>query len=51
MNATATATAAPEMKSWTAQSLPAWVYSDARLTGLEIERILKPSWQIACWRW
>jgi phenylpropionate dioxygenase-like ring-hydroxylating dioxygenase large terminal subunit len=48
MNATATAPAAPEVKSWTAQSLPAWVYSDARLTALEIERILKPSWQIAC---
>jgi phenylpropionate dioxygenase-like ring-hydroxylating dioxygenase large terminal subunit len=36
------------MESWTARSLPAWVYNDARVTQLEIERILKPSWQIAC---
>ena len=48
MNATAARTAPPEMDSWTARSLPAWVYNDARLTQLEIERILKPSWQIAC---
>src|SRR5215475_6235963 len=34
--------------SWTARSLPAWAYNDPRLTQLEIERILKPSWQIAC---
>jgi phenylpropionate dioxygenase-like ring-hydroxylating dioxygenase large terminal subunit len=48
MNATAAPTATSEMKSWSAQSLPAWVYDDPRLTPLEIERILKPSWQIAC---
>ena len=32
----------------TARSLPAWVYSHPELTRLEIERILRPSWQIAC---
>ena len=48
MNATAAPTATSETKSWSAQSLPAWVYDDPRLTSLEIERILKPSWQIAC---
>lgn len=48
MNATAARTAPPEMDSWTARSLPAWVYNDSRLTQLEMERILKPSWQIAC---
>ena len=37
----------PTETSWTARSLPAWVYNDPRLTQLEIERILKPSWQIA----
>ncbi len=49
MNALAPAarTALPST-SWTARSLPAWVYDDPQLTRLEIERILKPSWQIAC---
>ncbi|MBV8146762.1 MAG: aromatic ring-hydroxylating dioxygenase subunit alpha [Gammaproteobacteria bacterium] len=47
MNAPAHRT--PEAEgSWNARSLPAWVYNDERLTRLEIERILKPSWQIAC---
>ncbi len=31
-----------------AQALPAWVYNHAELTRLEIERVLKPSWQIVC---
>ena len=31
-----------------ARGLPAWVYSHPELTRLEYERILKPSWQIAC---
>src|SRR5579872_6108590 len=31
-----------------ARSLPAWVYNHPALTRLEYERILKPSWQIAC---
>jgi phenylpropionate dioxygenase-like ring-hydroxylating dioxygenase large terminal subunit len=29
-------------------ALPAWVYNNAELNRLEIERILKPSWQIVC---
>ncbi len=32
----------------TPRSLPAWVYNHPEMTRLEIERILKPSWQIAC---
>jgi phenylpropionate dioxygenase-like ring-hydroxylating dioxygenase large terminal subunit len=47
MNSPAPCTAAPEA-SWTARSLPAWVYNHAPLTRIEIERLLKPSWQIAC---
>src|SRR6201987_3865030 len=47
MNAPAPRTALAS-SGWTARSLPAWVYDDPRLTRLEIERILKPSWQIAC---
>ena len=27
-------------------ALPAWVYSNAEMTRLEIERILRPSWQL-----
>ena len=30
------------------RSMPAWVYSHPELTRLEYERILRPSWQIAC---
>jgi phenylpropionate dioxygenase-like ring-hydroxylating dioxygenase large terminal subunit len=30
------------------RALPAWVYDNAELTRLELERILKPSWQIVC---
>src|SRR5216684_510489 len=29
-------------------ALPAWVYNNAELTRLELERILMPSWQIVC---
>jgi carnitine monooxygenase subunit len=32
----------------TPRSLPAWVYNHPEMTRLEFERILKPSWQIAC---
>jgi phenylpropionate dioxygenase-like ring-hydroxylating dioxygenase large terminal subunit len=32
----------------TPRSLPAWVYNHPEMTRLEIERILTPSWQIAC---
>ncbi|MFZ0497857.1 MAG: aromatic ring-hydroxylating dioxygenase subunit alpha [Steroidobacteraceae bacterium] len=30
------------------RALPAWTYGHAEMTRLEIERILAPSWQIAC---
>jgi len=30
------------------RALPAWVYNHPRLTGLEYERLIKPSWQIVC---
>ncbi|MBV8497115.1 MAG: aromatic ring-hydroxylating dioxygenase subunit alpha [Gammaproteobacteria bacterium] len=30
-----------------ARSLPAWVYNHPQMTRLELERILRPSWQIA----
>lgn len=30
------------------RALPPWVYNHAEMTRLEFERILKPSWQIAC---
>ncbi len=29
-------------------ALPAWVYNNAQLSRLELERVLKPSWQIVC---
>ena len=29
-------------------ALPAWVYNHPEMTRLEIERVLRPSWQIAC---
>lgn len=39
---------AEHMPTTAARSLPAWVYNHAEMTRLEYERILKPSWQIAC---
>lgn len=30
------------------RSLPAWVYNHPEMARLELERILKPSWQVAC---
>ena len=43
------ATARPvEPASDPGRSLPAWVYHHPEMTRLEYERILKPSWQIAC---
>ena len=30
------------------RAMPAWIYGHPQLTKLEIDRILKPSWQIAC---
>jgi phenylpropionate dioxygenase-like ring-hydroxylating dioxygenase large terminal subunit len=29
-------------------ALPAWVYNNAQLSRLELERVLRPSWQIVC---
>ena len=29
-------------------ALPAWVYNNADMTRLELQRILMPSWQIVC---
>jgi len=45
-----TVSAASTLKSAApmARGLPAWVYNHPQLTHLEYERILKPSWQIAC---
>jgi phenylpropionate dioxygenase-like ring-hydroxylating dioxygenase large terminal subunit len=31
-----------------ARALPAWVYDHPEMTGLEYQRILKPSWQVIC---
>src|SRR5215472_14930003 len=46
---TVTAAAVPaELAATPRRSLPAWVYQHPEMTRLEIERILKPSWQIAC---
>jgi phenylpropionate dioxygenase-like ring-hydroxylating dioxygenase large terminal subunit len=30
------------------RALPAWIYNHPEMTRLELERILRPSWQIAC---
>src|ERR1700736_4898028 len=30
------------------RALPAWVYRHPEMTRLEIERILKPTWQLVC---
>ena len=47
MNSTA-ARSADTLGRTPARSLPAWVYDHPEMTRLEHERILKPSWQIAC---
>ena len=47
MNSTAARPVEP-VASVPARSLPAWVYDHPEMTRLEYERILKPSWQIAC---
>ena len=39
---------APSARSGPPYALPPWVYSHPEMTRLEFERILKPSWQIAC---
>jgi phenylpropionate dioxygenase-like ring-hydroxylating dioxygenase large terminal subunit len=40
----------PDASAWTAspRALPAWVYKHPEMTRLEMERILRPSWQIVC---
>jgi phenylpropionate dioxygenase-like ring-hydroxylating dioxygenase large terminal subunit len=38
----------PEAPAHQAYALPAWVYNNAELTRLELQRILLPSWQIVC---
>ena len=47
MNSTAARPVDPLTRA-TPRSLPAWVYNHPEMTRLEYERILKPSWQIAC---
>ena len=47
MNSTAARPVEPLTRA-TPRSLPAWVYNHPEMTRLEYERILKPSWQIAC---
>jgi phenylpropionate dioxygenase-like ring-hydroxylating dioxygenase large terminal subunit len=47
MNSTAVRPLEPAAHA-TPRSMPAWVYSHPELTRVEFERILKPSWQIAC---
>jgi phenylpropionate dioxygenase-like ring-hydroxylating dioxygenase large terminal subunit len=47
MNSTAVRPVEP-LAGTPARSLPAWVYDHPEMTRLEYERILKPSWQIAC---
>jgi phenylpropionate dioxygenase-like ring-hydroxylating dioxygenase large terminal subunit len=37
-----------ESHSTPRRALPAWVYNHPEMTRLELERILKPSWQIVC---
>jgi phenylpropionate dioxygenase-like ring-hydroxylating dioxygenase large terminal subunit len=38
----------PQSPPALAHALPAWVYNHAELTRLELERVLRPSWQIVC---
>jgi phenylpropionate dioxygenase-like ring-hydroxylating dioxygenase large terminal subunit len=42
------ATLAADAAAAPPHALPAWVYNHPELTRLELERILKPSWQIVC---
>ena len=44
----ATDTSSPAVPGALPHGLPAWVYHNAQLTRLELERILLPSWQIVC---
>lgn len=47
MNTQALRPNSADSRTWP-RSLPAWVYDHPQLTHLEYDRILKPSWQIAC---
>jgi phenylpropionate dioxygenase-like ring-hydroxylating dioxygenase large terminal subunit len=47
MNSTAVRPVEPADTA-TQRGLPAWVYNHPEMTRLEYERLLKPSWQIAC---
>jgi phenylpropionate dioxygenase-like ring-hydroxylating dioxygenase large terminal subunit len=48
MNSAPIAALNPQSPLALAHALPAWVYNNAELTRLELERVLKPSWQIVC---
>ncbi|HEY2678322.1 MAG TPA: aromatic ring-hydroxylating dioxygenase subunit alpha [Steroidobacteraceae bacterium] len=48
MNAPSVATAQNPAPAKMPHALPAWVYNNADLSRLELERVLKPSWQIVC---
>ena len=48
MNSAPIAASNPQSPLALAHALPAWVYNNAELTRLELERVLKPSWQIVC---
>ena len=48
MNSVPIAASSPQSLLVLAHALPAWVYNNAELTRLELERVLKPSWQIVC---
>ena len=48
MNSVPIAASNPHSPPALAHALPAWVYNNAELTRLELERVLKPSWQIVC---
>jgi phenylpropionate dioxygenase-like ring-hydroxylating dioxygenase large terminal subunit len=45
---TLSAATLPEASSEQAYALPAWVYNNADLNRLELQRVLMPSWQIVC---
>src|SRR5271165_3579382 len=48
MSSVAIASAESTQKPAMPRALPAWVYNNAELNRLELERVLLPSWQIVC---
>ncbi len=48
MSSVAIATAETSQHAPLPRALPAWVYNNAELHRLEVERVLLPSWQIVC---